>query len=57
MGSNNNSYGQNKTHYNCVVVAKSSCVKNNSTSKSNLVRVTSSEINNGRSQAYKHLIP
>lgn len=57
MGSNNNSYGQNKTHYNSVVVAKSSCVKNNSTSKSNLVRVTSSEINNGRSQAYKHLIP
>lgn len=57
MGSNNNSYGQNKAHYNSAVSAKNSCVKINSTSKSNLVRVTSSQINNGRSQAYKHLIP
>ncbi len=57
MGSNNNSYEQNKTHYNSAVSAKNSCVKINSTSKSNLVRVTSNQINNGRSQAYKHLIP
>jgi hypothetical protein len=57
MGSNNNSYSQNnKVHYSTVSVVKSNCAKT-TTTKSNLVRVTSTQINSGRSQAYKHLIP
>lgn len=57
MGSNNNSYSHNnKVHYSTYAVAKQ-CVKNTVSPKSNLVRVTSTQINSGRSQAYKHLIP
>ncbi len=59
MGTNNNSYSHNKVqHYSIVAAVKSNCTKNTTnTTTSNLVRVTSAQINSGRSQAYKHLIP
>lgn len=41
----------------CLTFERPSVIRKSTFSKSNLVRVTSNQIKEGRSKAYKHLIP
>ena len=57
MGTSNVFSANNKQiNYTSISVVKESCSKKEVKLKSNLQRVTSIQIKNGRSQAYKHLI-
>ena len=57
MGTNNVFSANNKQiNYSSISVVKDHCSKKEVSLKSNLQRVTSFQIKNGRSQAYKHLI-
>jgi|GEM_PF-2078019 len=49
-------YGQ-VINYDSISVVRPSTTKKTSFSKSNLIQVTSNQIKEGRSKAYKHLIP
>jgi hypothetical protein len=57
MGTNNLSNQGSRVQYATYSVVRSTeCLHKQPTSKSQLTRVTSDQIKNGRSQAYKHLI-